>query len=533
MYKYIYHKKEKINSMKDIKSMTLKEKVGQMIGLAFSGDKYSPELKMQVEDIEAGLIIYFKDNCITPKQIFELNKEINEHAKIPPFIAIDQEGGMVARVTEGIVQSPGAMAIGATNDKNNAYVLAKNMGIELRHLGFNFNFAPVGDVNNNAKNPVINVRSYSENPEMVAEYMVEAVRGYHEAGLMTSVKHFPGHGDTAVDSHVGLPIVDFDKERLNKVELVPFKKVVELDLPGIMASHVMYTRYDEKYPTTLSKKIITGLLREEMGFNGLVVTDSLTMSAVFDNFSIEEIVYNGFNSGCDILLLCGARNIEMQKEFADTALKLAEEGKIPLSTIDASVERILKYKKMYHVGEMAEDFDKVKNDLEEPSRMAFAQKVAEDSLTLVKNERNLLPLNKEEKILIVFPQIKVVTLVENEDNTLSCLADYMPFKVDKHYISIRPTEEEQEVLLKKVTAYDKVVYCSYNANFNESQAKLINEIDKKKVVVVAVRTPYDITVLDVPTYVCSYEASVLSFKALAKYLTGEIKAKGILPVSIK
>ncbi len=519
--------------MKKVQDMTLKEKVGQMIGLAFSGDSYSPELKMQVEDIEAGLIIYFKDNCVTPKQIFDLNKTINQQAKIPPFIAIDQEGGMVARVTEGIVQSPGAMAIGATKKKENAYQLAKNMGIELRHLGFNFNFAPVGDVNNNAKNPVINVRSYSEDPHMVADYMVEAIKGYHEAGLMTSVKHFPGHGDTAVDSHVGLPVVDFDKSRLDQMELVPFQRVIDLDLPGIMASHVLYTKYDDTYPTTLSKKIITGLLREEMGFKGLVVTDSLTMSAVFDNFSLEEIVYNGFNSGCDILLLCGARNIEMQKEFANTALRLAEEGKIPMEMIDASVERIMKYKEMYNVGEMANTFEDIQGDLEEPQRMEFAEQVAEDALTLVRNDKNLLPLCKNEKILVVFPKIKVVTLVENDDNTLSCLADYMPFSVDKHYISIQPTEDEQIELLEKVNKYDKVVYCSYNANFNPSQADLINQIDKQKIVVVAVRTPYDINVLNVPTYVCSYEASVLSFKALAKYLTGEIEAKGVLPVSIQ
>lgn len=519
--------------MTDIKNMTLKEKVGQMIGLAFSGAEYSPELQMQVEEIGAGLIIYFKDNCITPKQIFDLNKKINSKAKIAPFIAIDQEGGMVARVTEGIVQSPGAMAIGATGNKENAYRLAKNMGIELRHLGFNFNFAPVGDINNNPKNPVINVRSYSEKPEVVTEYMIEAVRGYHEAGLMTSVKHFPGHGDTAVDSHIGLPVVDFDKERLDKMELVPFNKMVELDLPGIMASHVLYTKYDEKYPTTLSKKIITGLLREEMGFKGLVVTDSLTMSAVYDNFSIEEIVYNGFNSGCDILLLCGARNIKMQEEFANTALRLAEEGKIPLSIIDAAVKRILKYKSMYKVGEMAESFDKIKNDLEEPTRMAYAQQVADDSLTLLKDDAKLLPLKKEDKVLVVFPQIKVVTLVENDDNTLSCLADYMPFKVDKHYISINPGIEEQEELRKIAVNYDKIVYCSYNANFNPTQADLINSLQKEKLVVVAVRTPYDINVLDVQTYVCSYEASLLSFKALAKYLTGEITAKGVLPVSVK
>lgn len=519
--------------MIDIKKMTLKEKVGQMIGLAFSGDEYSPELKMQVEDIEAGLIIYFKDNCITPKQIFDLNKEINRHAKISPFIALDQEGGMVARVTEGIVQSPGAMAISATCHKENAYTLAKNMGIELRHLGFNFNFAPVGDVNNNPKNPVINVRSYSEDPNIVASYMEQAVKGYHDAGLMTSVKHFPGHGDTAVDSHVGLPVVDFDKERLDKIELVPFQKVIDLDLPGIMASHVLYTKYDNKYPTTLSKKIITGLLREEMGFKGLVVTDSLTMSAVFDNFSLEEIVYNGFNSGCDILLLCGARNVSMQKEFAEIALRLAEEGKIPLSIIDAAVTRILKYKSLYKVGQMADSFDEIKNDLEEPSRMAFAQKIADESLTLLKNENHLLPIKKTDKTLIVFPQIKVVTLVENEDNTLSSLADYMPFKVDKHYISISPTASESAILLEKVAQYDKIIYCSYNANFNSTQADLINSIDKSKLIVIALRTPYDINVLDVPTYVCSYEASLLSFKALAKYLTGQIQATGKLPVSVK
>ena len=519
--------------MKSIKDMTLKEKVGQMIGLAFSGDKYSPELKMQVEDIEAGLIIYFKDNCVSPKQIFDLNKEIIKHAKIPPFIALDQEGGMVARVTEGIVQSPGAMAISATQNTKNAYNLAKNMGIELRDLGFNFNFAPVGDVNNNPKNPVINVRSYSEDPKIVTDYMVEAVRGYHDAGLMTSVKHFPGHGDTAVDSHVGLPVVDFDKERLDKVELLPYKKVVELNLPGIMASHILYTKYDDKLPTTLSNKIITGLLRNEMGFKGLVVTDSLTMSAVFDNFSIEEIVYYGFNSGCDILLLCGARNIKMQKEFAETALRLAEEGKIPLSMIDNSVERILKYKALYQVGQMADSFDDIKGDLEEPSRVKLAEKVAEDSITLLKNKNNLLPITKKDKTLVVFPKIKVVTLVENDDNTLSCLADYMPFAVDKHYISISPTKDEQKDLLEKVTQYDKVIYCSYNANFNASQADLINKIDKNKIIVVAVRTPYDINVLDVPTYICAYEASVLSFKALAKYLTGQIDAKGILPVSVK
>ena len=516
-----------------MKNMTLKEKIGQMIGLAFYGTDYTEELKYQVEEIGAGLIIYFKDNCETPEQIFNLNKIINSKAKIAPFIALDQEGGMVARVTTGITQSPGAMAISATQNPQNAYDMAYNMGIELRKLGFNLNFAPVGDINNNPKNPVINVRSYSEDPNIVAEYMYQATRGYTDANLMTTIKHFPGHGDTAVDSHVGLPVIDFDKERLDKMELVPFKLAKEKNLPGIMASHVLYTKYDEVYPTTLSNKVVNGLLREEIGYDGLVVTDSLTMKAVFGRFSIEEIVLNGFNSGCDILLLCGARKLEMQREFAETALRLAEEGKISIDMINKSVERILRYKEMFKVGQMHNSFEEIKDQLEDPKSMEQAEKVAQDSMTLIKNENHLIPINKTQKTLIVFPLIKVVTLVENDDSTLNSLGDFMPYEVDKHYISLEPTEEEKQALREKENDYDVIIYCSYNACFNKEQEELINSLNKDKLIVVAIRTPYDINVLNVPTYLCAYEASVLSFKAIANVLTGKNKATGILPVTIK
>ena len=519
--------------MIDIKKLTLKQKIGQMIGLAFSGSEYSPELKMQVEDIEAGLIIYFKDNCITPKQIFDLNKEIIKHAKIPPFIALDQEGGMVARVTTGVVQTPGAMAISATGNSDYAYQLNYDMGIELKHLGFNFNFAPVGDINNNPKNSVVSVRSYSEKPEIVTEYAIKAMKGFKDAKMMASLKHYPGHGDTNVDSHIGLPVVDYDDERINNMELVPFKAVIKEDLPGIMASHMLYRHYDPKYPTTLSNIMVEQKLRNELGFKGLVVTDSLTMQAVFNNFSLEEIVLNGFNSGCDILLLCGARKVEMQKEFANIALRLAEEGKISIDMIDRSVTRILKYKEEYEAGLMAEKFEDIEKYLEDEARVTLSQRVMDEAITLVKDEAHLLPLKKEEKIAVVFPVIKVVTLVENEDNTLNSLGDYLDFDVDKYYMDLNPTKEEQLDLLNKLAKYDKIVYCSYNANFNQGQADLINAIDKNKLINIAVRTPYDYNVLDVKTYICSYEASVLSFKSLAKILTGKVKATGKLPVTLE
>ena len=519
--------------MFDIKKLTLKQKIGQMIGLAFSGTEYSPELQMQIEDIEAGLIIYFKDNCLDPKQIFNLNKEINKHAKIPPFIALDQEGGMVARVTSKVVQTPGAMVISATNNSDYAYQLNYDMGVELRHLGFNFNFAPVGDINNNPKNPVINVRSYSENPDIVSEYVVEAVNGYSDALMMSSIKHFPGHGDTAVDSHIGLPVVDFDKKRLYEMELKPFIKAKELDLPGIMVSHVLFTKYDDKNPSTLSKKVVQGLLRDEIGYEGLVVTDSLTMKAVWGRFTIEEIVLNGFNSGCDILLLCGARDVKMQKEFCDIAVRLAEEGKIPMEIIDRAVERILKYKEQFNAGIMAESFDDIKDQINLPEDVAFSHKVSEESITEIVNTNNLYPLKSDEKVLVVFPRIKVVTLVEDENNNLTSLCDFMDMPTTKMYMSIDPSAEEQEELLKVVSNYDKVVYCSYNACFNPAQSELINKLDQNKLIVCAIRTPYDLRVLpNVQAYICSYEATPLSLASLAKALTGKIKPLGKCPVTI-
>lgn len=521
--------------MKDLNKLTLAEKIGQMLGFAFSGQSYTKELATIIEKYQAGLIIYFKDNVESPKQVFELNKKINERASIPPFVALDQEGGMVARVTEGITQSPGAMAIGATGKPEYAYQIAKAMGQELRVLGFNFNFAPVGDVNNNPKNPVINVRSYSENPHTVATYMMEAVKGYTEAGLMTSIKHFPGHGDTAVDSHVGLPVVSYSEERLMEVELVPFIEAIKENAPGVMASHVLFTHYDDKLPTSISEKIITGLLREKLGYDGLIVTDSLTMAAVFKNFTLKEIVLNGFNSGTDILLFCGARDPKLYENIFEIALKMAKEGLIKQERIDASVQRILRYKEQFKVGQMAENYEKITSQLVNPESVKLANRISEESITLIKNDQNLLPLTLKDKVLVVFPKIKVVTLVENEQGELYNLSDALRAYqgVDTHIITIDPSEAEQTELLQKVQNYDKIIYCSYNASFNPNQASLINNIDPDKLIVIALRTPYDLLVLPkVKVYLTSYEATPLAFSALSKVLVGKIEARGQLPITI-
>ncbi len=516
----------------NIDNLTIEEKIGQMIGLAFAGTEFSEELRIQTEEFKAGLFIFFKDNCVSPRQIFELNQKINEHCEIPPFIGLDQEGGMVARVTTGIVQSPGAMAISAGSKPEEAFKMAYMMGSELKLLGFNTNFAPEADVNNNPLNPVINVRSYSEDPHIVTEYMAQAVKGYDTAGLLTTIKHFPGHGDTAVDSHLGLPTVNYDKERLNEIELVPFKYAVKHNFPGIMASHILYSDIDNEFPTTMSRKVIQGLLRDEMGYDGLVITDSLTMKAVWGRYSIEEIVYRSFNSGCDIMLLCGARDIKMQKEFYETAVRLAKDGKIDMKMINNSVCRIIKYKQFYTF-KMLPSFEYIENQINLKERVEYAQKIADRSVTLLRNELDLLPLKKEDKILFVIPKIKVVTLVENDDNTLNSIADYLDFKVDKLYIDLEPTEEDCKNLLNKEKDYEKIVFCSYNATFIKKQEELINSLDLNKLIVLALRTPYDYNVVNAKVYLTAYEASVQSYIALSKFLVGKIDAMGKCPVTLK
>lgn len=519
--------------MDNLNKLSLKKKIGQMIGLAFFGDEYNEQLKKQVEEFNVGLLIYFKDNCTSLERIYNLNKEINKHAEIKPFIALDQEGGMVARVTEGITQSPGAMAISATHNPKNAYHLAYNMGKELRNLGFNFNFAPEADINNNPLNPVINVRSYSDNPEDVCTYMHEAVKGYDDALLMTSLKHYPGHGDTSVDSHIGLPVVNKSTKELEKLELVPFQYAAENKLPGIMVSHVLYPEL-ENYPATMSNILVEKLLRNKIGYDGLLVTDSLTMKAVWGRYPLEEIVEKTFNSGCDIMLICGPRNLEDQERFINTAVELTEKGIIDINRINASVKRILDYKKRYKVGEMSNTFEDIKPTLMDKKAVRYSEEVAEKSITAVKLDKQILPITKQNKTLIVFPVIKVVTLVDNDDSTLNCLADYFDFAVDRFYISIDPTIEEAEKLktLIKNNNYDRVIYCSYNALLNKTQADLINELNSSNLIVVSLRTPYDINVLNVNNYLCAYEASVLSFKAIAKVLTGKVKPTGKLPIKL-
>src|SRR5205807_255050 len=260
--------------------MTLEEQIGQLLMVGFWGDRPSQEIIDLIQRHHIGNVLLFSRNIRDTRQVFELTRSLQTIAReagqrYPLLVAIDQENGLVQRLGEAVTLFPGNMALGAIGSEQIAYDIALATGRELKALGINMNLAPVVDVNNNPANPVIGVRSFGEDPHRVARLSAATVKGYRAAGIITSLKHFPGHGDTAVDSHLALPIIPYTMERLEAVELVPFKSGIEAGADSVMIAHLYLPSLmqDEMVPSTVSPAVVTELLRKKLGFDGLIISD--------------------------------------------------------------------------------------------------------------------------------------------------------------------------------------------------------------------------------------------------------------------
>ena len=515
----------------NINEMTLKEKIGQMLCLAFRGIEYNDQLKTLIEKYNIGTIIHFARNIVDLKQIYELNNNIHKHAKFPTFIGLDHEGGMVRRVMNEITYLPGAMALGnATNEE--LYTIYKQVGTELRNLGFNMNYMPTVDVNNNPLNPVINSRSYSDEPIMVAKKGIIAAKAMQDALMLPTPKHFPGHGDTNVDSHLGLPVVENTKEDLYNIELKPFQEMIKNNVDGIMVAHILYKNIDSVYPSSLSYEVITKLLKEEMEFKGLIITDSLTMKAIYDKYTVREIIKQSVNAGNDIIMFCGEASAYNQKEIVDEFISLVESGEIPMSRVDESVEKIIKLKEKYQtqVGKNYLDDETIKNNFN--LQKDLSEQLTKRSITLYKDENKLLPIKDTDKVLCVFPKFTAASLVDNTDNEQISIGKY--FGCDEIIFDGKKENETKclENIVQKSKNYDKIIVATYNANKNSFETKAFELLDKSKVINIAVRSPFDILHMsDCKTYVCTFDCTKESLNALCESLkTNEFSAK--LPINL-
>ncbi|MHB8481339.1 MAG: beta-N-acetylhexosaminidase [Nitrospiria bacterium] len=326
--------------------MDLKEQVGQLLMVGFDGFTPSKEILTLIKKYKAGGVILFKRNIQSMPQLVKLTQELQKMSKKTPlFIGIDQEGGRVSRLSEEFTIFPPMAVVGRHNSVPLAYRMGEVTARELKAVGINLNFAPVLDVNSNKENPVIGDRAFGETPSMVSKLGLAVIMGHQDNGVIACGKHFPGHGDTSTDSHKTLPKVDHSLERLLDFELRPFQHAVANRLEALMTAHILFTQLDPEKPASLSKKIVTSILREGMSYDGLVVSDDLEMQAISDHYTVKEAAVKAVSAGSDIVLVC--HRPDLQEQAFEGLFNACGKGTISEKRLEQSVNRILRLKEKY------------------------------------------------------------------------------------------------------------------------------------------------------------------------------------------
>ncbi len=328
--------------------LTTTEKIGQLVLVGMEGTEADEQTKDLIETYHVGGFIFYKDNIKDSKQaltLFNQLKKDNEANPVPLFLSVDEEGGRVSRMPAEFTKMPTAANIGKTGNPEAAEEVYEIIGEELAGFGLNLDFAPVLDVNSNPDNPVIGDRAFGNTPEVVSKMGLAAMEGLSDEGVIPVVKHFPGHGDTSVDSHLGLPVVEHDLTRLQELELVPFKAAIEDGADVVMIAHLLMPKLDPDHPASFSKAVIHDLLREDLGYKGVVISDDMTMGAITENYKIEEAAVEFITAGGNIVLV--GHDYEKEKAVIQAITRAVEQGKISEEMLDERVSAILKLKEKY------------------------------------------------------------------------------------------------------------------------------------------------------------------------------------------
>ncbi|WP_205326509.1 glycoside hydrolase family 3 protein [Glycomyces sp. YM15] len=528
-------------------SMSLADKVGQLFMVYVHGETADTDQADAVDsnrerlgsdngaafvaDFKPGGIIYFDwaNGLSDPDQIVALSNGLQEASEIPLLIAADQEYGTVVRIGEPVTQFPGAMPLGATRDAEAARRAAEAAAVELRAMGVNQNFAPDADVNVDPANPVIGVRSFSSDPELVARFTTAQVSGYQAGGVAVSAKHFPGHGDTGTDSHVGLPVITHTAEEWERIDAPPFTAAIAAGTDMVMSGHLQFPALDDSLkPATLSAPILTGLLRERLGFDGVIVTDSLEMEGVRTEYGDDRVPVMALQAGADLLLM--PPNFPLAYEAVLHAVEL---GELTEERIDDSVRRLLALKAARGIIEAprtdAAGIAVVGSD----EHRGVAADIADRSITLLVND-GTLPLTADSAT----GASGGVLVAGWGENTVARLTDALNgqgLQAEALVTGDAPDADRIKAAVTAAAGRDLVVVATYNAAAGGAQANLVAELVKAgaRVVTAAVGTPYDAARLGaVNASLASYSYTAVSLASLAKVITGEVDPGGALPVDV-
>ncbi|NBJ91566.1 beta-N-acetylhexosaminidase [Parablautia muri] len=516
---------------KTVEQMSLREKIGQCFSVGFPGTELTEEYSDFLKEFQVGNLILFGENIESGEQLSELcstlRQQVLENTQIAPFIMIDQEGGAIVRLSDDLVNVPGAMATAASQNPENAYAAGQLTGRQLRRLGINFDLAPVMDINCNRNNPVIGIRSYGDEPGQVGTYAMKMAKGLISEKVLACAKHFPGHGDTAQDSHLSLPIVDKPMEQLEKTELRPFREAVDMGIPAVMSAHILFPALEpEKIPATMSEKILTGLLRKTYGFQGIILSDCMEMGAIKKYYGTANGVVKALGAGVNIVLI--SHTPSAAKEAIEAVEKAVGEGALLEEVIDASVKRILALKKVY-----AEKEDRDgRLVLEEDKQKAY--RLLKETITPVTMPFGKTPKAGENPFFAGCYAYRITLAANMENKTLS-FPEWMERKLGGTSCIFSPNPQEEEIcrIVEKAKGHSSIVIGTYNGHLQKGQIKLIERLSKldTPVTVFALRNPYDLK--DLPqnvTAIVMWEYSVRSFQAALEILKGEWMPKGQMPI---
>lgn len=514
--------------------------VGQRLMLAFRGTTPPAHiLTWLAERNPAGVTLFRGLNVENAAQVRDLTRTLQEAAGAsgpgPLLIAADQEGGQFVALGHETTPFPGNMALGATRDADLAYEVGQAMGRELAALGVNVNYAPVCDVNSNPQNPNVGVRAFGDDPALVAELAAATIAGLQRAGVAATAKHFPGLGDAGLDPHYGLPQLPQTREQLQEGALRPFRAAVEAGAKLMMSAHVAMPRLSGRpdVPATVQREIMHDLLRGELGFRGLVISDAMDMAAISQGAGHIVEAIAALRAGVDVLLLSAEEDVQ---ERLYRGLQLAYSRRLlPEQNVRAAADRLQALKAW--LGQQAQPPPDVVGCHE---HRQLARRVAKRAVTLVRNEAHLLPLRlpSRARVALVMPRPRDLTPADTSSHVRPHLAHaaraYHP-RLEEFITENPPAEEEIAALKRQVAGYDLLLLVTLSAGLRPAQQTLVHELLSLGLptVTVAARTPYDLaTYPRATTHVCTYGIQPPSMEALAAALWGQIPFRGRLPVRL-
>lgn len=542
-----------------IARMSLEEKVGQLFVMRVYGHSATTpdqaDIDANLKEIgvrtaaeliatyHVGGIIYFSwaHNTRDPHQIADLSNGIQRAAldrptPVPVLISTDQEHGIVARIGEPATLMPGAMALGAGGSRSDARRAAHVAGTELAALGIRQNYAPVADVNVNPANPVIGVRSFGADPRAVAGMVAAQVSGYQRAGIAATSKHFPGHGDTSVDSHYGLPTITHTREQWRTLDAPPFRAAIAAGIDSIMTAHIVVPALDPaEDPATLSRPILTGILREQLGYDGVVVTDSLGMEGVRTKYGDDRVPVLALKAGCDQLL-----NPPKLSVAWNAVLTAVQSGEISEARIDESILRILRLKaKLGLFHEPYVTHDAVDRTVGTRPHLTVADRIAERTTTLLLNDGGLLPLSAAGRpnLLVVGADVASPSGTTGPPTaTLAGALTALGFTTTVLPTGTTPTAAKIDEAVAAAAGKDAVIVGTYNVTATSSQRTLVSRLAGTgvPVVTVAIRNPYDVARLSGQrATLATYSWTDVELRAAARVIAGRVRPEGRLPVPVQ